>query len=161
MQEGTEYTLERQFQAPIEQVWRMWTDAKLLSEWYGPNVETVVHEFNAEPGGRWLNEWKMGDSSQYQRIDFVGVDAPSSLVYLMNSSNNDWEVVAMTMMPNWPKTVKTHVNLSEHDGGTKLSMVQYPVDCTEEEDAMFQQSIPHMDGGWAKGFEIIDGLLAK
>jgi len=161
MSVGTEYILERQFDAPREHVWQAWTDAAMVSEWYGPNAETIIHQFDVTPGGQWHNEWKMGDNSMYQRLDYVEVEAPERLVYRMNSSNESWEVVAMPMMPNWPKTVLTTVTLADRDGGTHMTIVQTPVDCTDEEDAMFQQSIDHMNGGWNQGFDIIDSLLIK
>jgi len=123
MDQGQEYLLERQFKASPDQVWKAWTDPAHVAVWYGPNAETVIHEYDAKPGGRWLNEWIMEKASMYQRNDFIEVDAPNTLVYHMNSSNADWEVAGM--MPNWPL------------------------------------SIPHMDGGWAQGFELMDGLLAK
>ena len=48
------YVLERTFDAPRELVWKTWTDPQLLSRWYGPRVETVVHRLELKPGGLWL-----------------------------------------------------------------------------------------------------------
>ena len=56
MSELPEYVLERIFDAPRELVWRAWTDPELLQHWYGPGVETIIHEFDLKPGGAWLNE---------------------------------------------------------------------------------------------------------
>ena len=60
------YVLERTFAAPRALVWRTWTDPQLLSRWYGPNVETIIHRLDVKPGGLWLNEMKMGGRSSYQ-----------------------------------------------------------------------------------------------
>ena len=43
MSEFPMYVLERVFNAPRNLVWRTWTDPDLVSRWYGPNVETIVH----------------------------------------------------------------------------------------------------------------------
>jgi uncharacterized protein YndB with AHSA1/START domain len=56
------YVLERMFDAPRALVWQIWTDPKLLQRWYGPNVETIIHQFDLRPGGAWLNEMKWATS---------------------------------------------------------------------------------------------------
>ena len=45
MSEVPEYVLIRKFDAPRDLVWRAWTDPALLHRWYGPNIETIIHEF--------------------------------------------------------------------------------------------------------------------
>ena len=65
MSELPTYILEREFDAPRELVWRTWTEAELLSHWYGPGVETVIHKLDVTPGGVWLNEMKWGGNSNY------------------------------------------------------------------------------------------------
>ena len=55
MRDLSEYSLDREFDAPREIVWRAWTHPDLLSQWYGPRVETISHEFEVKAGGLWLN----------------------------------------------------------------------------------------------------------
>ena len=64
MSEVAQYSLERIFDAPREMVWRAWTDPELLHRWYGPGVETIIHQFDLRPGGAWLNEMRWGESNQ-------------------------------------------------------------------------------------------------
>ncbi|MEC8195338.1 MAG: hypothetical protein VX228_03220 [Pseudomonadota bacterium] len=49
------YMYKRTFEGTLGQIWQAFSDPKLLSVWYGPGVETVIHEFDLRPGGRWLN----------------------------------------------------------------------------------------------------------
>lgn len=45
----------REFKAPVEKVWRAWTEAEQLDKWWGPrpwNTETKTMDF--KPGGQWL-----------------------------------------------------------------------------------------------------------
>ena len=70
MNELPEYVLDRVFDAPREMVWRAWTDPELLSRWYGPGVETIIHKFDLKPGGTWLNEMKWGDNSDLSKAVF-------------------------------------------------------------------------------------------
>lgn len=40
MEEHKELTLTRVFDAPRETVWKYWTDANLIQQWWGPNGVT-------------------------------------------------------------------------------------------------------------------------
>lgn len=45
----------REFKAPVDKVWRAWTEAELLDKWWGPkpwNAVTKIMDF--KPGGQWL-----------------------------------------------------------------------------------------------------------
>jgi len=66
-----EFVLDREFDAPRELVWRAWTDPTYLQRWYGPGVETVIHKFELEPEGVWLNEMKMKNGSNFQKAPGV------------------------------------------------------------------------------------------
>ena len=55
MSTTAEYVIERSFNAPINLVWRTFTDPELLSRWYGPGVETVIYTFDLRPCGEWRN----------------------------------------------------------------------------------------------------------
>ncbi len=73
MSELPEYLLDRVFDAPREMVWRAWTGPELLSRWYGPGVETIIHKFELKPGGVWLNEMKWGGNSDLSKMVFQEV----------------------------------------------------------------------------------------
>lgn len=48
-------TVKREFEAPLALVWRAWTEAELLDQWWGPqpfHVETKEMDFRE--GGHWL-----------------------------------------------------------------------------------------------------------
>ena len=48
-------TVVRQFDAPVEQVWRAWTESELLDQWWAPlpwKAKTKKMDFRE--GGSWL-----------------------------------------------------------------------------------------------------------
>lgn len=50
------YSVERQYDHPIERVWHAWTDASELEAWYHPTILSVVPgsvTSDARPGGTW------------------------------------------------------------------------------------------------------------
>jgi uncharacterized protein YndB with AHSA1/START domain len=46
-----EIRVEREFDAPRDHVFSVWTDPALIPEWWGG--ETVVQEMDVRPGGKW------------------------------------------------------------------------------------------------------------
>ena len=161
MSDLPEYVLERVFDAPRELVWRAWTDPDILHRWYGPNIETVIHAYDLKPGGAWLNEMKMGDKSDYSRMDFQEVTLPEKLVWHHASTDSDWNVAANPMMPDWPRKLLTTVTFEDKGDQTNVRLSQVPMDASEAEIACFAQMMAGMDGGWGSGYAIIDDLLKE
>ena len=160
MSELPEFVLDREFDAPRELVWRAWTDPALLAQWYGPNVETVIHQFFLEPEGVWLNEMKMQQGSSYQKVVFKKVAEPEKLVWHHYSSvDADWNPAASPMMPDWPQLLLTTVTFSEAAGKTLVRLSQVPMNASEAELACFAEMKDNMGGGWGQGYALIDELL--
>ena len=63
-------------------------------------------------------------------------------------------------MPDWPRKLLSELTLSESGGRTSARLTQVPLDATDAEIACFAKMKDGMAGGWGKGYEIIDGLLA-
>ncbi len=155
------YVLERRFNAPRALVWRTWTEGALLSRWYGPNVETVIHELDVHPGGLWLNEMKMGERSGYQRMEYLEVEAPAKLVCLMSNTDQDWQITANPMMPDWPRILLTTVTFDEKDGQTRMELIWQPHEATKAEIDCFAAAIAGLDKGWGAGMALLETLLLE
>jgi uncharacterized protein YndB with AHSA1/START domain len=51
---GKELTITRVLNAPIELVWKVWTDPDHIKNWWGPNGFTnTIFEMDMKPGGNW------------------------------------------------------------------------------------------------------------
>lgn len=159
MSDIPEYVLERVFDAPRELVWRAWTDPEILHQWYGPGVETVIHQFDLRPGGAWLNEMKWGDKSDFSKMAFQEVVQPEKMVWHHSSTDSDWNIVSSPMMANWPRVLLTTVTFQEADGKTTVRLSQVPLDATVAEIACFAKMMVNMDKGWGSGFKMLDDLL--
>ena len=155
------FVMTRDFAAPKGLVWRTWTEADLVQRWYGPGVETVIHEFDPQPGGLWLNEMKMGENSMHQRMEFTEVSPHDRLVMVMANADAGWNVIASPMMPDWPRQLLTTVDLAETDGTTTLTLTWEPYEATEAELAAFAAAIPDLDKGWGAGMDIVAEILEE
>ncbi|WP_224815251.1 SRPBCC domain-containing protein [Hasllibacter sp. MH4015] len=155
------YTLTRAFKAPRDLVWRCWTDPELLGRWYGPGVETVIHQLAPEVGGLWLHEMKMGPNSMYQRMEYTEVTPPERLAMLMSTADANWAAAPHPMMENWPRTLLTIVTFTEVAGGTEMVLTWTPHGASAAEIAAFAAAMDGLDSGWGAGMEIMEQILAE
>lgn len=157
-----EYIVDREFDAPRDMVWRAWTEPDLLARWYGPGVETIIHKFDLQPGGEWLNEMKRGDYSMLSRAVFTEVSPPERLVWQhYSSTDRNWQSVPNPQMPDWPRVMLTTVTFSEKGEKTNVRLAWAPYEATDAEIACFASAIANLGKGWESGFAIMDQLLAE
>jgi uncharacterized protein YndB with AHSA1/START domain len=161
MSELPSYVLERVFDAPRALLWRTWTEPDLLSRWYGPNVETITHRLDLKPGGLWLVEMKWSGKSSYQRVEYLDVSRPERLVWLQANANADWNIVANSMMPDWPRLLLTVVTFEDDGDRTRLRLTWTPHEATQTEIACFAAAIDRMGRGWNAGMDLLEKLLAE
>lgn len=161
MSDLPEYVLDRVFNAPRHMVWRAWTHPELLSRWYGPGVETIIHEYDLKPGGVWRNEMKWGEKSDLSKMLFQEVTPPEKLVWHHCSTDAEWNVVSNPMMPDWPRVLLTTVTFEENGAKTNVRLSQVPLDATEAEIACFADAMSGMDNGWGSGYKILDEMFAE
>lgn len=161
MSETPTYVLEREFDAPRELVWRTWTEAPLLARWYGPNVETVIHEIDMTPGGRLLVEMRWTGGARYERMDILDVDAPRRLVWLQSMADAAWEIAVSPSMPDWPRVLHTDITFEERGAKTGVTLIWTPHQATAAEEAFFAQAIAGADKGWNMGMDMLESLLEE
>ncbi len=161
MSDLPEFVLDRVFNAPRELVWKAWTDPTHVQRWYGPGVETVIHEYNLSPGGEWRNEMKMSAGSMYQKFLFKEINAPEQLIWHQSGTDENWNVAANPMMPDWPRMLLITVSFTQMDEKTSVRISQIPMEATEAEIACFTQMKDMMSSGWGKGYEVIDDILTE
>jgi uncharacterized protein YndB with AHSA1/START domain len=78
-----EIAVTRVFAAPRELVFRMWTNAEHLANWWGPRGFTITtHEFAFREGGEWRFVMHGPDGTDYpNRIVFDEIEEPGRIAY--------------------------------------------------------------------------------
>lgn len=78
-----EVIISRTFEAPRELVFRMWTDAAYIPEWWGPSVmTTIVDSLDAKRGGIWRYVQSDPAGNEYAHNGvFHEVASPDRLVH--------------------------------------------------------------------------------
>lgn len=147
--------IERTINAPIGDVWAMWTQAALFSQWYGPNGMTIpVAEMDVRPGGRRKICMEMKRPDRVMTMWFTGeykeVNAPRQLIYTESMCDADGNVIdpqSMGMPEGHPEVTEIIVELEEIDGQTHLKLTHVGVPAGSPGA-----------GGWMQAIDALVGL---
>lgn len=135
MTDDNAVVIERTFDAPVDLLWRMWTEPEHFASWYGPmGARIPVADMDVRVGGRRHLCMEMDTPNGTMQMWFVGefteVEAPRRLVYTDAMSDEDGNVVspaAMGMPDGHPETTEVIVELEAADGKTKMTMTHVGV----------------------------------
>ncbi|MGC3939541.1 SRPBCC family protein [Roseobacter sp. EG26] len=127
--------IEREFDAPIDLVWKLWTDPDLFKQWYGPNGMSVpTAEMDVKIGGTRKVCMVMQSPERAMEMWFTGVykevSAPDRLVYTESLCDADGSIIppqTMGMPDSFPDITEVIVDLSEFDGKTRMVMTHVGV----------------------------------
>jgi uncharacterized protein YndB with AHSA1/START domain len=140
-------TLIADFDAPIERVWQLWADPRLLERWWGPpTYPATVEEHDLVPGGgvTYFMTGPEGDRhGGWWKV--TSVDPPSSLEFTDGFADQNGKP-----NPEMPTTT-VHVQLSERDGRTRMEL-RSVVDTREQMEQL-------MNMGMAEGLEQAVGQM--
>jgi uncharacterized protein YndB with AHSA1/START domain len=136
--------VDREFGAPIERVWRAWTDPGDLRAWWGPAGFTCPRaEVDARAGGRIFvtmrapAEW--GGLDYHNAWEIVRFEPPRRLDYVMRFADAEGRVItaAEAGIPadGVPEAGHHSVTLTALDGGrTRLEMIERGYSTAEARD---------------------------
>jgi uncharacterized protein YndB with AHSA1/START domain len=112
-------TVIAEFDAPIEQVWELWSDPRKLERWWGPPGYPATfekHDLSAGGNVTYFLTGPEGDKS-WGAWRVTAVDPPASLVFTEEAcADADGTPVEDTSVHN------VSVQLGERDGGTRMEM---------------------------------------
>ena len=142
-----EMVMTRILDAPRELVFKVYTDPKLIPQWWGPKrLTTTVDKLDARPGGVWRFVQRGPEGNEYA---FNGVYheivPPERLVYTFEFEGMPGHVLLAT------------VTFEEYDGKTKLTDKSV-FQSVEDRDGMLQSG---MEEGAAETMDRFAELLEK
>jgi uncharacterized protein YndB with AHSA1/START domain len=122
--------IERSFDAPVDLIWRMWTDPEHFSAWYGPDGATIpVAKMDVRVGGTRLVCMEARTPEGPMLMWFAGayreVIENERLVYseyLSDENGNAMSPADIGMPDGHPMVTEVRVDLQHVDGRTKMVM---------------------------------------
>jgi uncharacterized protein YndB with AHSA1/START domain len=139
--------ITREFDAPVDKVFRAHTDPELVTQWLGPrDLEMHIDHYDCRTGGAYRYLHVRGDEEYGFHGSFHEV-RPSELIVQTFTFEGVPDGVALERM--------TFEDLG--DGRTRLVGTSL-VDSFEDRDAFVSSG---MEGGIKEGYERLDELLAR
>ena len=150
--------IERDFDAPVAEIWDMWTKPELFKAWYGPRGMSVpVAEMDVVVGGTRKICMEMTLPERSMKMWFTGVykevSPPNRLVYTESMCDENGTLISpksMGMPDDFPDITEIVVELTDTGRGTRMTMVHIGV---EEGTAGA--------GGWNQAFDKLVELLSE
>lgn len=124
----------RTFNAPVDQVWKLWTDPELVKRWWGPkHFSSPVAKIDFREGGRSLVSMKgpeeMGGREWYSVWEYVKIIPLQTIEFIQSLSDeagNKTDPVKLGMPPDFPLDIKTVVTFRTVAGGkTEMTVIEY------------------------------------
>ena len=144
-------------------MWKAWTDAKQLKNWWGPKgFEIVSTKVNLRPGGIFHYHLRSADGQDmWGKFTYHEIVPQKRLVFVVSFSDEAGAVTRHPLHENWPLTIHSTVTFAETNGKTTVTVRWIPVDATETERTTFEEGRESMKVGWSGTFDRLDDHLAK
>lgn len=150
--EALTMTVEAEFDASPQRVWKLWEDPRQLEQWWGPpSYPATVTAHDLTPGGRVEYHMTGPEGDQpHGHWEVIEVDAPRSLVVRDGFANDDG-----TPNPDLPVTTMEMTIEAVDDGRTRMSIVSR----FESTEAFEQLLAMGMEEGITEALGQIDSIL--
>ncbi len=145
--------ITRTFNAPRELVWKVWTDAEYLAQWWGPHGWSLsLNEMDFRPGGTWLYCMEGPDDMQScGRSEYQEIVEPERIVYTDYFADSDGNI--SQQMP----AARVSVEFTEVGGRTQVvTTSEYPT--TADRDRVLEMG---MEAGTKETLDRAEALLAS
>jgi uncharacterized protein YndB with AHSA1/START domain len=146
--------ISRVFNAPVDVVWKFWTEPEYLSKWFGPHqVHTPIDKINVQlrPGGRWDITMVDNDSGEEYPLRATLVEVIKHELILGTEDITADKSRDTTTENGQPETDFLRVQFHDQGDTTRVTIHQGPF--TDEFKELTRV-------GWGESFDKIDTILA-
>ena len=135
MMDTKDVRIERTFDAPIDLIWAMWTEAEHFANWYGPmGARIPTADMDVRVGGRRHIAMEMETPSGPMQMFFVGeyreVDPKTRLVYTESMADADGNAMTAEQMglpAGTPMDTSVVVELEDLGARTRMTVTHVGV----------------------------------
>ena len=157
------FIMSREFNAPLELVWKAWTEPKHMKEWLGPKgVTSRYDKMDFRPGGIYHYCQVTPDGREmWGKAVYREIIVPEKIVWIHSFSDKNGGITRHPMSATWPLQMLTEVMFREQASKTTVTLKWLPLDATDEELRTFDGAHGGMTQGWTGTFEQLAEYLAK
>lgn len=148
--------IERVFDAPVEAVWKAWTDPEIIKKWWGPEGFSAPSiKIDLKVGGKYIYAMQGPPGSQWDKImysagDFKEIVPMKKIVvsdYFSDAQGNKADPKDFGQPENTPSEMTSIITFDDVGNGKTKLTITYP---RPENEAQFQAMLKSgMKEGWA------------
>ena len=155
-QNKNELTITCVFDAPVETVWKYWTEPEYFKKWWGPKVFTCpVSKIDFRVGGKYLNCMRGAPAEGAPVQDFWSTGTYKEIIPMKKIVATDsfadekGNIVPSTYygMEGFPLEMLVTVEFEEQDGKTEMTLTHTGIENIDE------KTRAGMDQGWNESFD--------
>lgn len=164
--EDDAFFISRVFAAPRALVWKAWTEADRLAQWWGPKGAALrVIKLDVRPGGvfHYAMQFQPGHD-MFGRFVYRDIVAPERLVFVSSFSDAEGGITRAPFPQlggKWPLEVLNVMTLTEEGEQTTLTLRGGPINASEDEREVFAGMADSMRQGFGGTFDKLDAHLAR
>ena len=159
---GEELIISRTFNAPKELVYKAFSNAEAIVQWWGPKGSTLnVKKFDFAPGGVFHYNMEFGGRVMWGKFVYLEMSAPDRIVFINSFSDEEGNITPNAFIPGFPAETLNIVTFIEHDGKTTLTFRGGPVNATEAQQGVYNAMKDGMQQGFAGTFDALAEYLEK
>jgi uncharacterized protein YndB with AHSA1/START domain len=142
-------TVSRIIDAPLEMVWKAWTDPEQLKQWWGPKGFTnPVCQWEPEPGKKILIHMQGPDGITYPMDgEFLSIRKPEELVFKSGALDKNGKRLF---------EVLNTINFAKKGDRTELTMHAVVTHAGPEAEPY----LSGMDAGWGQSLDKLEALIS-
>ena len=134
METKKEVKVTRVYNAPVELVWKTWTNPKLVMRWWGPDRFTCPSaKIDFREGGTTVVSMKapkaMGEKEWYNIWHYKKIVTLKSIEYVQNFADKDGNKIPPSkagMPPDFPEDIRTVVTFKKlGENQTEMTVTEY------------------------------------
>lgn len=158
------FVIRRNFNAPRERVWKAWTEAESLGQWWGPKgFDIISAKLDLRPGGTFHYCLRSPEGQEmWGKLIFREIVPQERLVFVVCFSDAEGGLTRHPMSPDWPLTVLSTVTFADAGTGkTAVTVKWVAYEATDTEREAFEAGKDEMHQGWTGTFDRLDAHLAR
>ncbi len=161
--ENIDFVITRTFNAPRELVFKAYSEAERLAQWWGPKEFTlIVNKLEFHPGGTFHYCMRSPDGKDmWGKFIYEDIIVPERIIFTNSFSDEQGNITRNPFAPVWPLEVHNVITFSEDNGKTTLNMRGRPINSTEEENRVFASSHKSLQQGYKGTLDKLEEYLAK
>lgn len=157
------FRISRTVDAPLDRVWKAYTDQDALMAWFGPQGFSMPHSrYDFRPGGEFHYCLRTPTGFEmWGKWVFVEIEPPRKLSMVVSFSDASGGLTRHPMSAAWPLQTLSTTTFEDLGGKTHVSIEWAPYESDADEIAAFHAGHASMAQGCNGTFQQLEAYLAQ